>query len=142
MLELIKQFITDNASRLGQQLSRFEQNVATETQALSDGKIDQPAQVRVNPNTSVDKSIITTGQIALCDVTTGNVLLVLSAPSDGKPGFAWLLKRAAANTLTIKPSGMANNVARLVNNATSKFYGAGTVGLFLLYYDGANWWAA
>jgi len=141
MLSLIKQFITDNARRLEQQLSQFEQNVATELAALFDGMVAQPQQVRFTPQTSVDKTL-TTRQIALCDLSTGNIAFALSAPADGKPGFLWIAKRATTNTVTVRPSGMANNAARLINGAASKAYGAGTVGLFAIYYDGANWWAS
>jgi hypothetical protein len=141
MFALIKQFITDNARTLGQQLSKFEQNVASALSALADGMIAQPTQVRFTPQTSPAQAL-TTNQIGLCDTTTGNVSFVLATPSDGKPGFAWILKRGAANAVTVKPSGIANSASRLINGATSKAYAAGAVGLFSVYYDGANWWAA
>lgn len=140
MLSLIKQFITDNAKRLEEQLSRFEQNVATETLALFDGMVAQPKQVRFTPQTSAGATL-TTRQIAVCEGTTGNIAFPLVAPSDGKPGFAWVIKRALPNTVTLRPSGMAAGASRTINGATSKVYAAATNGLFSVYYDGANWWA-
>ena len=141
MLRTVRQFITDNAQRLEQQLSEFEQNVANETRSLFDGMVQQPTQVRFTPLTKADQTF-TTRQLAVCEVTTGSLILSLAAPIDGKPGFAWIVKRSTVNTVTIKPAGTAAGAARLINNTTSKAYGVGAVGLFALYYDGANWWAA
>lgn len=141
MLKLLKQFVTDNARRLEQQLSQFEQNVANETQALDAGKMAQPKQLVFTPGSPLTQTL-TVGQIALCDTTTGGVTVVLAAPGDGKPGHAWVVRRSAPGVVTIKPSGLSGGIPRTINNATSRVLGAGSAGgPFILYFDGSNWWS-
>ncbi len=81
------------------------------------------------------------GQIGICDSSLGNVTVVLSVPTTRSPPPGWLaiIKRFAANNVTVKPSGLAGlGVARRVNATTNKVYA--TAGLFWLYFDGSDWW--
>ncbi len=86
---------------------------------------------------------LSTGLIALCETALGNLQLILSVPTDKSPGFAAFVKKRAANTVTLMPAGQSSpGIQRTINGAASKAYGAGTIGLFYLYFDGSDWWAA
>ncbi|WP_293397050.1 hypothetical protein [Nevskia sp.] len=133
MLKQIRQFVTENLPLLSKQLSTLENNVAAETASI---RADTMPGMRVlSFSAAAPLRSFTVGQLALCDTTTGNLVLTLDRP--GVPGFATFAKQVAANTLTIAPAGTSSGVSVKINQAAS--IAIANVGLYWLYFDGVNW---
>ena len=76
----------------------------------------------------------------LCDSAVGNLTVVLSAPPNQQAGWLAIVKRQAANNVTLTPSGLTpNRIARRINATTSLVRAA--VGILWIYFDGSDWWA-
>jgi hypothetical protein len=139
MLKQIHQFITENAGRLSSQLSAFESNVATETADIRATFLPNLTPLNFTSSSATAATLLP-GQIGLCDSNLGNLTVTLSAPASLKPGWLAIVKRFAANNVTLVPSGLTKiSTARRINATTSKVYAA--VGVFWVYFDGADWWA-
>jgi len=138
-LKKVGNFQTQSPDRLSEQLDRFQDAVDQETQDIRVACIPQLEQRPFLSTTPISATLLV-GQMAMCDSSVGNVVVTLSVSAGRSPPPGWLaiVKRFAANTVTVRPSGMAGPVARRVNATTSKVYAA--VGLFWLYFDGADWW--
>ena len=140
----IGNFQTEDPTRLSEQLDRFQSNVAAETTNIRKSFTPalQPVQF-LGRTTNQPILSLTTGQIALCDVSVAALIIPLMAPSDGAPGFAALVKKnAVATAITLIPAGQSiPGVARTINGAANKAYTTAAAGLFWLFFDGANWWA-
>lgn len=136
-MKKIGNFQTEDAGRLSEQLDRFQDAVDVETSAIRAGFIPQLAQVPFSSSSAVSATLLP-GQLAICDSSIGNVTVTLAPSQNKAPGWLAIVKRFAANNVTVKPSGNAGPIARRVNATTSKVYAA--AGLFWLYFDGADWW--
>lgn len=136
-MKKVGNFQTQSPDRLSEQLDRFQDAVDQETQDIRASFIPQLAPRSFNSASPVTATLLT-GQIALCDSNLGNVTVTLSAPTDAMPGWLALIKRFAANNVTVKPSGMNGVIVRRVNATTSKVYAA--AGMYWLYFDGSDWW--
>ncbi len=130
-------FQTEDPKRLSEQLDRFQDAVDAETGDIRSAFIPNFKQISFL-NTSPVSMTLLPGQLGFCDSSLGNVTVTLSAPTDRAPGILAIVKRFAANNVTALPSGSTGLIARRVNATTSKVYAA--VGLFFLYFDGADWW--
>lgn len=142
MLKQIHQFITENLKHLSTQLSTFENNVSDETKAIREGYLPQFEQVSFTNVSPVSMTLLV-GQAAQCDTSIGNVTVTLAASAVKSPPAGWhaIIKRSASNAITLKPSGQNLTGARRINATTSRVYAAATVGVFLVYFDGSDWWA-
>jgi hypothetical protein len=137
-LKQIHNFNTDDTNRLQSQLSDFENNVATETKSIRESFIPSLEQ-RLTTGAAVTSTLLV-GQMALCDTGAASVTVVLSAPPNQTPGWLAITKRAAANNVTLVPSGLnRNRVTRRINATTSLVRAA--VGVLWIYFDGSDWWA-
>lgn len=137
-LQEIHNFNTENPDRLQSQLASFEGNVKTETDSIRKGFIPSLEQ-QMSTGAAVTATLLV-GQIELCDSAVGNLTVVLSAPPNQVPGWLAIVKRQAANNVTLTPSGLTRNrVARRINAATSLVRAA--VGILWIYFDGSDWWA-
>ena len=137
-LQEIHNFNTDDANRLQSQLANFEGNVKTETDAIRESFIPSLEQ-RMTTGSPITATLLV-GQVMLCDSNVGNLTVVLSAPPGQVPGWLAIVKRQAANNVTLTPSGLTQNrVARQINAATSLVRAA--VGVLWIYFDGSDWWA-
>ncbi len=133
-MKTVGDFQTQDPVRLSEQLDRFQGNVATEAQDIRAGFMPLLTQQTFSPQTPIGATLLT-GQIALCDSTTGNVTVVLSAM---RPGWSAVVKRIAANTVNVFPSGSNGLVARRINATTT--LAIAVVGLTWVYFDGSDWW--
>lgn len=139
-MKKVGNFQTEDPKRLSEQLDRFQEAVDNETGAIRLGFIPQLEPKLFTGSTPISTTLLT-GQIALCDSNLGNVVVVLSLPTVKAPPPGWLAiaKRAAANNVTVRPSGVTDlGLPRRVNAAASLVIAA--VGLSWLYFDGADWW--
>lgn len=136
-MKKIGNFQTEDQKRLSEQLDRFQDAVDAETSDIRAGFIPQLTRVPFFSNSPVTASLMP-GQLAFCDSRLGNVTVTLAPSLDKSPGCLAIVKRTAANNVTVKPSGSNGTVARSVNATTSKVYAA--VGMFWLYFDGDDWW--
>jgi hypothetical protein len=131
-------FQTQDPDRLSEQLDRFQDAVQQETASIRAGFIPQLKQVRFSSTSTVTETVLP-GQVALCDSSIGNVSVTLAAPVNGAPGWLAVIKRAAANAVTLKPSGSAGPNPRRINTGVSFVIAA--VGVTWVYFDGSDWWA-
>ena len=138
-LQEIHNFNTDDPNRLQSQLANFEGNVKTETDSIRKSFIPSLEQMQT-VGASVTATLLV-GQIALCDSgLIGNMTVVLSVPPNQVPGWLAIVKRQAANNVTLVPSGLNKlNAARRINAASSLVRAA--VGVLWIYFDGSDWWA-
>lgn len=134
-MKTVGDFQTQDPGRLSEQLDNFQKNVIAETSDIRSGYMPNLGQQRFSPQTGIGATLLS-GQVALCDSTTGNVSVVLSAM---RPGWSAIIKRVAANTVNVFPSGTTGLVARRINATTSLAIAA--VGVTWIYYDGSDWWA-
>lgn len=136
-MKKIGNFQTEDKDRLSEQLDRFQEAVDQETSDIRAQFMPMLAPRLFSPSTPIGTTL-TPGQLALCDSASGNVSVVLSL---GKPGWCAVVKRSAANTVNVFPSGSSGFGARRINATTSVAYGAGVVGVNWIYFDGLDWWA-
>jgi len=134
-LKQIIQFITEDKQRLSSQLSALEGNVVKETADIRSSYAPNLSQVQIAATTLAP---VLTWQVGMVDMTTGNVSVTLAPDSAGQPGWVMLVKKQAANTLTIFPSGSNFSGARMVNGAAS--YALAGIGCVLFWFDGMNWY--
>jgi len=145
-MRTVGNFNTEDPARLTQQLDQFQKNADAETtdirKTFSPGL--QPLKLVATGATATRiLPTLSTGLIALCETALGSLQLILSPPVDGAPGFAAFVKKQTVNSITLMPAGQsAPGIQRTINSAATKAYGAGVIGLFYLYFDGSNWWAA
>jgi hypothetical protein len=139
-VKTIGNFQTGDPLRLSEQLDRFQDAVDQETKDIRATFLPQ-LEPRVFMPTTPIASTLLVGQMALCDSGSGNVVVTLSAPPGKSPSPGWLavVKRFAANSVAVRPSGMNGPVARRLNAVTG--IGLTLVGLRWIYFDGADWWA-
>lgn len=138
-MKKVGNFQTDIPERLSEQLDRFQDAVDQETQDIRASFIPQLQQLSFGAATPITTTLLP-GQLALCDSSLGNLTVTL-APGSGRspaPGWLAIVKRFAANNVTVKPSGQNGIIARRINATTSKVYAA--AGMYWLYFDGADWW--
>lgn len=139
-MKKIGNFQTEDKDRLSEQLDRFQEAVDQETQNIRAGFMPRLEQVAFSSVTPISTTLLV-GQIGMCDSSIGNVSVVLSVSSLKSPSPGWLaiVKKFAANNVTLKPSGMSGlNVARRINATTSVVRAA--VGALWVYFDGIDWW--
>lgn len=138
-MKKVGNFQTEDKDRLSEQLDRFQDAVDTETQDIRVSFMPLPKQLGFTGGTANAQTLVT-GQIALCDSNLGNITVSLAPPVGLVPGWSAVIKRFAANNVTVTPSGIsAPSIARRINATTSKVYTA--VGVFWIYFDGLDWWA-
>ncbi len=128
-------FQTQDPVRLSEQLDRFQDAVVAETEDIRASFIPALEPRSFTPQTAIGATLLA-GQIAVCDSATGNVSVVLSAMG---PGWSAVVKRAAANNVTVFPSGFSGFASRRINAAASLVIAA--VGVTWVYFDGTDWWA-
>jgi hypothetical protein len=140
-MKKVGNFQTEDPKRLSEQLDRFQDAVDQETANIRAGFIPQLEQLSFSSSSAVTATLLP-GQIGLCDSSLGNVTVVLSTAAGKSPPPGWLavIKRFAANNVTVRPSGLAAlNAARRVNATTSVVFAA--AGVHWLYFDGSDWWS-
>jgi hypothetical protein len=138
-MKKVGNFQTDVPLRLSEQLDRFQDAVDDETSSIRATYIPQLTPINFT-SASATTATLLPGQIGLCDSNLGNLTVTLSAPASLKAGWLAIVKRFAANNVTLVPSGLTKiNTARRINATTSKVYAA--VGAFWVYFDGTDWWA-
>ena len=121
------------ANELAQQLAKFEENAAQETDAIRSGFLARPKQVAKERQTS--DLLVSPGQSASFDTSLGNVSVTLTVPTAGDAGkFIALQKVFAANTLNVLVQ-----TGTTINRAASTTKAA--VGLLLIFCDGVEYWA-
>lgn len=133
-MKKVGNFQTEDPKRLSEQLDRFQDAVVQEASNIRAGFIPQLEQRRFTATTAVGATLLV-GQIALCDSTTGDVTVVLSAT---RPGWSAIVKRQAANAVNVFASGMTGLVSRKINTVSSVAISA--VGPYWVYFDGSDWW--
>jgi len=132
-LRKVRQFNTENPDRLSAQLSDFEDNVKVETDDIR-GSFLPAFIVSDITNVTTTTRTYTVGQALRCNAKAGAINLNLAKPASEQDGLIALIVTNATSNVTVRPvSGL------LINNAATKVYSA--VGLFFIYYDGANFWA-
>lgn len=131
-------FNVEDPKRCSEQLDRFQDAVDQETSDIRASFLPSFEQISFL-NTSPVSMTLLPGQLAFCDSSLGNVTVTLSPSKDRSPGLHAIVKRFAANNVTVRPSGSNGLVARRVNATTSRVYAA--IGLFFIYFDGSDWWA-
>lgn len=139
-MKKVGNFQTEDKNRLSEQLDRFQDAVDQETTDIRSSFIPQLTAANFLSSTPVSATLLP-GQIALCDSNLGNVTVTLatSVLKSPMPGWLAIVKRFAANNVTVKPSGLTPlGAARRINATTSKVYAA--VGVFWIYFDGSDWW--
>jgi hypothetical protein len=137
-MKKIGNFQTEDPIRLSEQLDRFQEAVDQETSDIRASFLPMLAQRAFGPGTPI-AATLASGQIGLCDSSLGNLNVTLAI--DGlhpEPGWLAIVKRFAANNVTLKPSGMVSGIARRINATTTKVYAA--AGLYWVYFDGRDWW--
>jgi hypothetical protein len=122
----IQQFVTSDLPQLSTQLSKFENNVATETQDIRNTFDAIPVP---QPEVLEGGGIFTVGQCVFANTVHGAFSINLAAPNNGLPGRMMVI-RTASPALTVVP------ITGLVNLSTS----AVVPGIATIYFDGANWW--
>lgn len=140
-MKKVGNFQTEDPNRLSEQLDRFQDAVDQETSDIRAGFFPNLTQVSFSSVSPVSMTLLPT-QIAICDSSSGNVTVTLSVPTSKspKPGWLAIVKRFAANNVTLKPSGLtALGVARRIDATTSLVRAA--VGGLWLYFDGSDWWS-
>jgi hypothetical protein len=138
----IGNFQTEDKNRLSEQLDRFQEAVDQETQDIRARYMPRLEQ-RVFSTVTAITETLQIGQIGMCDSALGGVTVTLGTSSLRSPSPGWLaiVKKVAANTVTLKPSGSNDlGVARRINATTSLAIGPGTLGIRWVYFDGADWW--
>lgn len=126
----VRQFHAD-IDELKRAVNQFEQN-ADDAFALV-GMLFVPRLKTTERKTSNVQ--VQFGQLVPIDSASGNISVLLPAPSQQQAGLGVGLARlSASNTITvITPSGV-------INSGTASATLASTLKLYLLYADGANWW--
>ena len=140
-MKKIGNFQTENKDRLSEQLDRFQEAVDQETTNIRATFMPRLEQRTFSTVTPVTDTLLI-GQIGMCDSTVGNVTVTLSTSSLRSPPPGWLaiVKKVAANNVTLKPSGVTDlGIARRINATTSVVRAA--VGALWVYFDGVDWWA-
>lgn len=139
-MKTVGNFNVEDPRRCSEQLDRFQDNVENETKDIRATFMPAFEPIVFTPATSTLDSTLLVSQIALCDTTAASVTVTLSAGRLGQPGFLALVKRSVNFSLFIRPSGLsAPNTPRLIDNTSglTKL----TAGLYLVYFDGLNWWS-
>lgn len=124
----IGSFQTDDPKRLDRQLSDLEDNIEHE---VDDIRASFVPNFKITPIIK-GNGVYSTGIALIADTSVGAYSVLLSNPANKVPGLMLVVNKGAAN-LTLRPLTPA-----LINAATTVVLG---VGMFLLLFDGTNWWS-
>lgn len=123
----VQQFRTDDPGQLSTQLSRFENNIAQQFQAVANVCTLTPTTIRA----STSGNAFTSGQLLIADTAATALKAILTA---GAVGFLFIVNNGS-HTLTFEPASPAK-----VNGTSSVVLAANSFSK--LFFDGANWWTA
>lgn len=128
-MRTVGNFNTDDPDRLARQLSDLEDNAQHESDSIRKTFAKLPVKT---PVVNSGGGFYTVGQAIDCNTGGGAFTINLTVPADKLPGIAFILNRTAT-LVTVVPVPPA----KIDTGVSNTFAG----GLFMLFFDGVDWWS-